>query len=118
MALWIFLKNKNNFSYDKKDLLIIFISLAIFALIMLHILNNSMDTVKIIMNTAYPSGERFNGDGDWSFLFNYLPSIFFPMTNANIPLNTVENSVFIDLFPIPIIISVIVLLYKKQRINY
>ncbi len=115
MALWIFLKNKNNFSYDKKDLLIIFISLAIFALIMLHILNNSMDTVKIIMNTAYPSGERFNGDGDWSFLFNYLPSIFFPMTNANIPLNTVENSVFIDLFPIPIIISVIVLFVQKTK---
>ncbi len=115
LAVWVFLKNKNDFSYNKKDLLIIFISLAIFGVIMLHILNNSMDTIKIILNTAYPSGERFNGDGDWSFLFDYLASIFFPMTNVNIPLNTVENSVFIDLFPIPIIISVIVLAVQKTK---
>ena len=115
LSFWIFLKNKNNFSYNKKDLIIIFISLAIIGLIMLHILNNSMDTIKIILNTAYPSGERFNGDGDWSFLFDYLASIFFPLTDVNIPLNTVENSVFIDLFPIPIIISLIVLIIQKTK---
>ena len=115
LAFWIFLKNRNNFSYDKKDLLIIIISFAIFGLIMYHILNNSMDTIKIIMNTAYPGGEKFNGDGDWSFLFDYLASIFFPLTNMNIPLNTVENSVFIDFFPIPIIISFIVLAVQKTK---
>lgn len=115
LALWIFLKNRNNFSYDKKDLLIIIISFAIFGLIMYHILNNSIDTIKIIMNTAYPSGERFNGDGDWSYLFDYLASIFFPLTDMNIPLNTVENSVFIDFFPIPIIISFIVLAVQKTK---
>ena len=115
MGIWIFLKNRNNISFNKKDLLIIFASLAIFGLLMLHILNNSFDTIKIIMNTAYPSGERFNGGGPWSFLFNYLASIFFPLTDVNIPLNTVENSVFIDFFPVPIILSLIVLIYQKTK---
>ena len=115
MAIWIFLKNRNNLSFDKKDLLIIFISLAIFGLLMFHVLNNSLDTIKIIMNTAYPSGERFNGFGDWNSLFNYIASIFFPLTDLNIPLNTVEDSVFIDFFPIPIILSLIVLTVQKTK---
>ena len=115
MAIWIFLKNRNNISVNKKDLLIILVSLAIFGLIMIHILNNSMDTIKIILNTAYPSGERFNGSGDWRYLFNYLASIFFPFTNLNIPINTVEHSVFIDFFPVPIILSFIVLIVQKTK---
>ncbi len=115
MAIWVFLKNRNNISVNKKDLLIILVSLAIFGLIMLHILNYSMDTIKIIMNTAYPSGERFNGGGDWNYLFNYLASLFFPLTDLNIPINTVELSVFIDFFPIPIILSLIVLIVQKTK---
>lgn len=115
MAIWIFLKNRNNITVNKKDLLIILVSLAIFGLIMIHILNNSMDTIKIILNTAYPSGERFNGGGDWRSLFNYLASIFFPLTNLNIPVNTVEHSVFIDFFPVPIILSLIVLTVQKTK---
>ncbi len=115
MAIWIFLKNRNNISVNKKDLLIILVSLAIFGLIMLHILNYSMDTIKIIMNTAYPSGERFNGCGDWNYLFNYVASIFFPLTDLNIPLNTVEHSVFIDFFPVPIILSLIVIIVQKTK---
>ena len=115
LAIWIFLKNRNNFSYDKKDLLIIFTSLIILGLLMLHILNNSLETIKIIMNTAYPSGERFNGAGEWEYFFNYLASIFFPLTDVNLPINVVEHSVFIDFFPIPIIISLIVLIIQKTK---
>ena len=115
LAIWIFLKNRNNFSYDKKDLLIIFTSLIILGLLMLHILNNSLETIKIIMNTAYPSGERFNGAGEWEYFFNYLASIFFPLTDVNLPINVVEHSVFIDFFPIPIIISLIVLVIQKTK---
>ncbi|WP_407432206.1 hypothetical protein [Methanobrevibacter sp.] len=115
LAIWIFLKNRNNFSYDKKDLLIIFTSLIILGLLMLHILNNSLDTIKIIMNTAYPGGERFNGAGEWEYFFNYLASIFFPLTDVNLPINAVEHSVFIDFFPVPIIISIIVLVIQKTK---
>ncbi|WP_296889207.1 hypothetical protein [uncultured Methanobrevibacter sp.] len=115
LAIWIFLKNRNNFAYDKKDLLIIFTSLIILGLLMIHILNNSLDTIKIIMNTAYPGGERFNGAGEWEYFFNYLASIFFPLTEVNLPINVVEHSVFIDFFPIPIIISIIVLVIQKTK---
>ena len=115
LGIWIFLKNRKNFSYDKKDILIIFTSFLIFAAIMAHILNNSMDTIKILLNTAYPGGEVFNGDGTWNYLFNYIASTYFPLTSVNIPVNTVENSVFIDFFPIPLIVSLIVLVKQKTK---
>lgn len=115
LAIWIFLKNRNNFSYNKKDLLIIFTSLIILGLLMLHILNNSLDTIKIIMNTAYPSGERFNGAGELVYFFNYLASIFFPLIDVNLPINVVEHSVFIDFFPVPIILSFIVIIVQKTK---
>ena len=115
LGIWIFLKNRKNFSFDKKDILIVIASFLIFAVIIAHILNNSIDTIKILLNTAYPGGEVFNGDGTWNYLFNYIASTYFPLTSVNIPVNTVENSVFIDFFPIPLITSLIVLVKQKTK---
>lgn len=115
LAIWIILKNKNEFEYGKKDFLIILSSLIIFSIITAHILNNSYETIKIVMNTAYPGGEIFNGSGEWHNLLNYIASVFFPLTNINIPVNTVENSVFIDFFPVPIILFLIVTFVQKTK---
>lgn len=115
MALWIFLKNKNNFSYDKKDIILILASLGILAVIMIHILTNSLDTIKIILNTAYPGNEVFNAGGAWKNMCYYIASILFPLTSANIPINTVEHAVFIDFFPAPLILSLIVLFKQKTK---
>lgn len=115
MAFWIFLKNRPDFIYNKKDLFIIIAALAIFSLIIIHILNNSLETIKIIMNSAYPGGEVFNGDGFWGYFVNYIPSVLFPIQLLNVPLNVVEHSVFIDFFPIPLIVSLIVLLKQKTK---
>ena len=73
MALWIFLKNRGNFVYDKKDLVIALAVLIIFSLIMIHILDNSMETIRIIFNTAYPGSEVFNAGGDLGYFVNYIP---------------------------------------------
>ncbi|MBQ9025456.1 MAG: hypothetical protein IJ104_03635, partial [Methanobrevibacter sp.] len=115
MAAWIFLKNRADFNYNKKDACIILAALIIFSLIMFHILNNSMETIKIIMNTAYPGGEVFNGDGYWQYFVSYVPSVFFPIQQINVPLNVVEHSVIIDFFPMPLIISLIVLFKQKTK---
>ena len=61
LAFWIFLKNRKNFLFNKKDLLIIVASLAILGVLMAHVLSNSLETIKILMNTAYPGNEVFNG---------------------------------------------------------
>ena len=115
LACWIFLKYRKSFSFDKRDLGIIIFVLAIFAVIMAHIFSNSMETLKIVMNTVYPGKEVFNGMGDWTYFFNYVPSIFFSLMPDDIPLNVVDTSALCDFFPIPIILTFIVLFYQKTK---
>lgn len=115
LAFWIFLKNRKNFLFNKKDLLIIVASLAILGVLMAHVLSNSLETIKILMNTAYPGNEVFNGMGVSTYFFNYVPSIFFSVMPDNIPLNVVDTSAFCDFFPVPLILAFIVLAYQKTK---
>lgn len=115
LAIWIFLKNKPNFTFNKNDLLIIIISVSLVSILLVHILHNSMDTLRILMNTIYPGNEIFNGMGDLTYFFNYIPSIFFSIIPDGIPLNPVDASAFCDFFPIPIILSCIVIFYQKTK---
>lgn len=115
LALWIILKNRQYFSFGKKDILIMIICLSVFAIIMLHILSNSLDTIKIILNTAYPGSQIFNGEGRATAFLYYIPSIFFPLNPNNLTLNVCTYSVFADLFPVPLILSGIVIFYQKTK---
>ena len=115
LALWIFLKNRKTFSFNKKDFLIIIASVAILGVLIAHILLNSLETLKILMNTVYPGSEVFNGQFDLRYFFNYVPSAYFPIMPEGIPDNVVERSTFIDFFPVPLILSFIVLFYQKTK---
>lgn len=115
LAFWIFLKNKSQFTYSKKDLGIVLFCLLIFAVVMAHILTNSMDAIRITLNTVYPGSEIFNGDGVLNAFTYYIPTIFFPLDDTNLLLNVCEYSVFADLFPIPLILSFIILFYQKTK---
>ena len=115
LAVWVFLKNMHNFKFNKKDLAIVAIFLLIFSVIMVHVLSNSLETIKIIFNTSYPGSEVFNGGGTLNSLLYYMPTMFFPIVQDNLLPNVCEYSGFIDLFPIPIILSAIVLFYQKTK---
>lgn len=115
LAFWIFLKNRPNFKYNRKDLIILIVTLSIFSIIMAHILSNSLETIKIILHSTYPGGEVFNGGGELKALINYLPSTFFTL-DTEVPIsNVVELATFIDFFPIPIILTGIILFYQKTK---
>lgn len=115
LACWIFLKYRKTFTAGKKDAAIIILALAILSLLMAHIFNNSFETFKILMNTAYPGSEVFNGAGDLTYFFNYVPSIFFSLMPEGIPLNAVDSSAFCDFFPVPLILTFLVLFYQKTK---
>ena len=114
LAIWIFLKNCSNFSYSKKDFLIVIFILSVFSIIMIHILFNSFETIKIIFNTAYPGSEVFNGGGNLNLFTYYIPSIFFPL-NDHVSFGVCAGSSFVDLFPISLIITGICLFYQKTK---
>lgn len=115
LAFWIFLKNKPSFTYSKKDMLIFLMYLLILTIIMIHIFTKSIDAINITLNTVYPGSEISNGGGALNYFINYIPTIFFPLDYENLLLNTCEYAVFVDLFPIPLIISSIILFYQKTK---
>lgn len=115
LASWIFLKNKSNFSYNRKDAFIFIIVFSIFTMIIVHILSNSLETIKIILNTSYPGSQIFNGKGSLSAFLYYIPTIFYPLNQETILTNVCNYSVFVDLFPVPLIISGIVIFYQKTK---
>lgn len=115
LAIWIFLKNKDHFTYTKIDLIIFGVLFIIFSVIMIHVLSNSLETIRQILNSAYPGSQVYNGGGSINVLTYYLPQIFFPLKQSDIATNVCNYSVFMDLFPIPFIISAIVLLYQETK---
>lgn len=115
LAFWIFLKNKPTFSYGKKDVFIFIFLFSIFGAIMAHIALNSLETIKIIANSSYPGSQSFNGGGFLSALLYYIPTIFYPLNQGTIFTNVCNYSVFVDLFPLPLIISCIILFYQKTK---
>ena len=115
LSFWIFLKNKSQFMFSKKDIIIALMYLLIFSIIMVHILTNSLEAIKITLNTVYPGSEIFNGRGIFNNFISYIPTIFFPLDDINLLLNTCEYSVFVDLFPVPLILSFIILFYQKTK---
>ncbi|MEE0935866.1 MAG: hypothetical protein U0L42_09350 [Methanobrevibacter sp.] len=117
LAIWIFLKNWHNFTYSTKDFMIFGLVLIIFSVIMAHILNNSLETINIIMNTSYPGSEVFNGGGSQNLFTYYIPTIFYSLKQDGLLFgsNVCNYSVFFDLFPLPLVLSAIVLLKQKTK---
>ena len=114
LGIWIFFKRKHEFKFNKNDLVIIIFYLIVFSIVMVHILTNSSETLRIIMNTVYPS-QLFNGCGSLNMYLRYIPSIFYPLDQMNFIENVCESVSFVDFFPIPLILSGIVLLYQKTK---
>lgn len=117
LAIWIFLKNWPNFTYSIKDILIFGAVLIIFTIVMAHILSYSLETIKLILNSSYPGSDVFNGDGSFNMFTYYIPTLFYPLKQNNLLFgsNVCNFSVFFDMFPIPLILSAIVLLYQKTK---
>lgn len=112
LFIWIVLKNMKNFKFYKRDLIVIFITLVLVALIFLRFYMISNTTLSAVMHTDYP-GERFElgGQGEKT-VFSYVYEMFFAYKNTN---NPCEYSSMISFFPIPIILAVIVLIRNKEK---
>lgn len=112
LFVWIVLKNKNNFKFDKKDLIVIFLTMLAVILILLRFYVISNGTLSAVMHTDYP-GERFEtGGGGEKTIFSYVYEMFFPYKS---PENPCEFASMLSLFPFPIIISIIILIRNKEK---
>ena len=118
LAIWVVYKNWNKFKFSpKRDILPIVIVTAMFLLIMGHILVNSLDTIKTVLNTAYPGRRVSTGGGSIRMLFQYIAGVFLPFKGQNVPrgTNQCELSTFYDFFPLGMLIALFVIIKEKKK---
>lgn len=118
LAIWVIVKDWSKFKFSpKRDILPIVIVAAGFLLIMGHIFVNSQDTIKAVLNTAYPGKRVCTGGGGIKMLFYYVGSTFLPFKPGDIPVNTnqCELSNFYDFFPLGILATLFVMIKEKKK---
>lgn len=114
LFIWVLYENRYTISFSKIDVLICFCSVLILGAIAIHIFQNSYDTFTAIMNTVYPGERMENGGGELSRILYYPMTLFLPLVQENLPANACELSVFIDFFPMGLILAAILAKEKKK----
>ncbi len=116
VALGIIFENYKCCKISGKDMISIAAAVAVLVACLGIILYISFDTIKLVMNTAYP-GSRVSVGGDctWLDMFKSWGNIFFPVYSEGMPGNACEASMIIDFFPLGIILSSYVLIIKRNK---
>lgn len=111
LFIWQIVDNKKKISI--KDLVYILPCVLTILLLVLPQLLGSINQVLSTMNTEYPGARHEIGGSDWKLNFMYLPSLFY----AFIPIdNPCELSQTFSLYPLPIIVSAILVIKKKKDV--
>lgn len=116
LLLAIILENRKGFRfYWKTGLPAIATGLILLVAGLVHVWVKSGNTMDVVMNTVYP-GQRIEAGGDGFIqLFRYCATLFFPLTGRGLGTNTCEASVFFDLFPMGILLSLYVIFIEKKK---
>ena len=106
LAIWVIIDNYKKGKIKIKDIISIIIMVLLLGGSLFVVLNKSLDTIKIIMNTDYP-GKRFEtGGGQLDYLFSYASNIFLSFKSSNLSLNSCEHALMFTLFPMGLILSI------------
>ncbi len=114
-ALYVIVANRK--SIKIRDVLLLLGTIILFGACVAIVINGSLDTIQATMNTVYP-GKRINQGGDSKVieLFTYITSIFTPIDNTNLVVdsNVSEASVFYSMFPFGMLCSIYSMIQRKK----
>ena len=111
-GLYYFIEHVKKKKITIFDLLMMTYVVLCVGLIILRFYLLSKGTINSMSSTVYP-GERFAlGGKGFDLLFNYFPGLIYSFVHI---INPCEPSLFISLFPIPAIISIIILAKSKKK---
>lgn len=115
LAIWVIVENRKNCKINSKDIISIMIAILIFSGCMGYIFSQSIDTIKSVMNTAYPGARVETGGGILKKYINYVMNPFLSFKENGLDTNTCENAVMIGLFPIGILLAGYTLIKEKKK---
>lgn len=102
LLVWVLIENYKKHRHGWFDLAVLLAAVAFTGIILARVFLLSYDTIKTVMQTAYP-GKRFEtGGGVFGKLFEYFINPLFPYKDAG---NPCEFSDFITFFPISLVAS-------------
>ena len=110
--IWLLLKNHKEYSFGKKDIILVICAILFIAFIGGRYYLMSKDALNATLNTAYPGDRVSEGGGRTYILMSYIYGIFFPVASMA---NPCELSSMFSLFPIPMILAVIFIVFNKDR---
>lgn len=114
LGIAIIIENRKNIKINYKDVISIFLAIAIFLACMFYIFNRSGDTIKTIINTNYPGSRVILGGGEKGRFVKYLTNIFLTYKEYGLNANTSEESVMFGLFPMGLIIAITSMIKNKK----
>ncbi len=112
LAIWVFLKNKDNYKPCIIDLILLIVSIILIAIVGLTYYYTSYETLKIVSQTVYPGNRISNNHNGFGLLFTYLYNFLIPFILFKD--NFVVASIF-SLFPIPIILGIFYIFKKPKK---
>lgn len=115
LAIWVLIENIKECKIKLKDIISIVIAIFILVLSLGYIFYNSMDVIKIILNTSYPGARLELGGLQLNKYFSYIINIFLPYKSNGILGNQCEAALMFSLFPIGIILSIYLLIKNKFK---
>ena len=98
LAGWIVITEKG--CIDRRNLLGLVSVLGVFALTLLYVWGKHADTIRAVLNTAYPGRRVFAGGDGGFYLFAQWGNLFLPFTEEKLVTNAFEVSVFPGFFPL------------------
>ncbi|NLH91530.1 MAG: hypothetical protein GX481_03585 [Atopobium sp.] len=90
------------------------LSIVLVSILLGIVIYNSRDTIKTVLETAYPGARFETGGGLASALFNGGASLFSPLDADKVLPNAPEQAVFFSFFPLGLIFSIFALRFSHD----
>lgn len=117
LEIWVFIRDTpgpQGKALKKSDWIMISAGFAVFILLTATFFQQHADTVKTVLNTAYP-GKRVNLGGDaGNRIFWQYGNLTSSFIERNIPGNTCEYAVVLDFFPLGMLLCLTAMIREKK----
>lgn len=115
LAIWVIIGNREKILWKKDGCIVVMTAVILFAGLAYVVLKSS-ETIKAILNTAYPGDRCETGGGGLWLCLRYIGNLIFPFKEtSDYGIVAPEWSVMFDLFPMGWILTTIVWFKEKRK---
>ena len=115
VSIWVIIDNWKMAKYGKRDIFILLAMIIVLAVGLGYVFVNSQDTIKLLMNTVYPGNRFETGGGLFNSFFTYINNVWFAIFGNSPVSNVCEESGFLSLFPLGIVLYIIYIIKEKKQ---